>query len=408
MEKVFNVKNQIECISDVLPHIDEMFFGNVNDGLDVVCKNFTRGKIELVMTESDYSRLGHSIVQKLKTLPVEVGLLLIEDSDCYFNSIKSMLDKNSGACIALGDKDLLSAVRYYSSLYGICSYAIVTTPNFDKILCDSVWLKTKVLSSEIKAERFRKIIIDQNLIEKSSRESFAEAFSSSASKLTSLIDYKMNCFVSGETVDDWVFAVAKKAISFSLSTPKYENFTAPIIASQVLLAVINGKGSYLLDSGVECLKSSLSVFAPNLSLAKREMLAFEKTARIYHLFFSNDFSNLLSTEDYYSDIELLERESKRDRINFTKNLKIPSERRRTLINLLISKTASDFKAETTVILKAFSKINKIYNAILGENRQREMASFKQIKNAVTTCSYFTAKTTIFTLARDMGILKCIN
>lgn len=408
MENFFSVKNEIERINEVSPFLSDLFFGNVSDGLDSVCKNFARGKIEVVMTENEYNSIGYPIVQKLKSFKVDVGLLLIEDGDSYFNAVKSTLDKNAGACIAVGGRDLLSAVRYYSSLYGIISYAIVTTPNLDKILSDSVWLRTKVFSTEVKAEKFRKIIIDQNLIEKAPRKSFAEAFAFSASRLTSLIDYKINSFVSGEEVDAWVFNVCKKAINFALSTPRYDNFTAPIIASQVLIAIINAKTTALIDSGVDCLKNALSVFASDLSSPKMQMLAFEKTAKIYHLFFSNDFSSLLSVADYYLDIELLERESKRDRSIFTKNLKIPSEKRRVLINLLLEQTKKDFKAETTVILKAFSKIKKIYDAILGEEIQKEVVAYKKIKNSVTTCSYFTAKTSVFTLSRDMGILKCVN
>lgn len=407
MSGFFSVKEQIENISGILPFISDMFIGDVNDGLDVVCENFTCGKIELIITETDYERIGYPLVQKLKSYKTEVGLLLVEDSENYFSFLKSTLDKGAGAFIVAGGSRLLSAVRYYSSLYGICAYAIPTTPNVNKILLDSVWVKTNGFYSTIKAEKYKKIIIDQNLIEKASRQSFAKAFAFSVSRLTSLIDYKINCFVNGDAVDNQVFEMAKKSINFALLTPNYENFTAPIIASQILLAGINAKSTALVDSGVDCLENALSVFASELSNAKKQMLAFEKTARLYHLFFSNDFSNLLSLPDYYLDIELLERETKKDRAIFVKNLKIPSERRRTLINLLLSKTASEFKAETTVILKAYSKIKKIYDAILGE-APKEIVSYKKIKNSVITCSYFTPKTSIFTLSRDMGILKCIN
>ncbi len=408
MENFFNVKNEVECVSGIAPLISDIFLGDVNDGLDGVCKSFALKKVEFVITESDYNRVGTPIFKKLKSLNEEVKLLLVEDSDIYFSSIKTSLDKSSDIVIAVGDSYLLSTVRYYASLRKIPACAIVTAPNFDKILSDSVWLKTKVFSSKIKAEKFKKIIIDQNLISKSSRQNFAKAFIFSASRLTSLIDYKINCFTNGEEIDGWVFDVAKKAVNFALSAPRYQNFTAPIIASQLLIAIINGKSSAIIESGVDCLKTSLSVFASDLSRSKIQMIAFEKTARIYHMFFSNDFSSLLSVPDYYGDIELLEKELKRSGKIFIENLKIPSERRRTLINLLISQTATDFKAETTMILKAFSKIRKIYDVILGDEKLEEVVSYKKIKNSVVTCSYFSNKTSIFTLARDMGVLKCIN
>ncbi len=408
MENFFNVKNEIERVSGIAPFISDIFLGDVNDGLDGVCKSFALKKVELVITESEYNGVGNSIFKKLKSLSEEVKLLIVNDSDIYFSSIKTSLDKSSDMVIAVGDSYLLFAVRYFASLRKIPALAIVTSPNFDKVLSDSVWLKTKVFSSKIKAEKFKKIIIDQNLISKSSRQNFAKAFIFSASRLTSLIDYKINCFTSGEEIDGWIFEIVKKAVNFALSAPRYQNFTAPIIASQLLIAIINEKSSAIIESGVDCLKTSLSVFASNLSEPKIQMIAFEKTARIYHMFFSNDFSSLLSVPDYYGDIELLEKESGRDRKIFMKNLKIPSERRRNLINLLISQTTPDFKAETTMILKAFSKIRKIYDAIKGNGELEEVVSYKKIKNSVVTCSYFSNKTSVFTLARDMGILKCIN
>lgn len=408
MENFFSVKNEIEQINGISPFISDIFLGDFCDGLDAVCINFARKRVQVAITECDYNRVGKIIVQKLKSKGLEVKVLLVKDSDIYFSSIKSSLDKNLEWVIAVGDIYFLSAVRYYASLFKISSYAIATTPNIDKILSEFTWLKTKKFSKKIKALKFKKIIIDQNLIGKASRQSFAEAFSFSVSRLTSLIDYKINCFVSGEEIDNWVFDLTKMAISFALKTPAYQNFTAPIILSQVLLAVVNSKTSEILESGVDCLKTALSVFASELSNSKRQMLAFEKTAKIYHMFFSNDFSNLLSVPDYYADFELLEKKIGSSVISFRKNLKIPSEKRRVLINLLIEQTANDFKAETTAILKAFAKISKIYDAILGQEKLEEVVFYKKVKNSVITCSYFSSKTSIFTLLRDMGILKCIN
>jgi hypothetical protein len=89
------------------------------------------------------------------------------------------------------------------------------------------------------------------------------------------------------------------------------------------------------------------------------------------------------------------------------NLKIPSEKRRLLINLLIDKTRDDFLSETTAILKAFYKIKKYYSSLTGVMGDGNI-SYKQIKNAVTLSPYLTDKTSVLTLMRDLGVLSCAN
>ena len=91
---------------------------------------------------------------------------------------------------------------------------------------------------------------------------------------------------------------------------------------------------------------------------------------------------------------------------FYKNLKIPSERRRKLIALLMQKTRDDFKRETTLILSVLPSIIKIYDKL--NNKERKTISYKQIKNAVCLGAYLTDKTSTLTLCRDEGILKCAN
>ena len=124
------------------------------------------------------------------------------------------------------------------------------------------------------------------------------------------------------------------------------------------------------------------------------------------MLFSNDLSDLLSVPDYEGDLLTLEEFSGYERAHFYKNLKIPSEKRRKLINMLLDKTRDDFKKETTVILSVLPSVIKIYSQLNGKKRQT--ISYKQTKNAVNLGSYLTDRTSVLTLCRDLGILKCAN
>ena len=407
MKKAFDFKSEISKNLNLVGLPPEVFLGSFKDGLFEVCKNFTQGKIEVVMAEKDFKRVGSSIVECIKALGVGVQLLLIEDKDFSYSAVKTSFNASLGGCVAIGDKYLLSAVRYYSSLYGTPCYAILLTPSFDKVLVENVYLKTKGLTAVLKAEKFKKVIVDSELILKAKSEAFAEAYAVSVSKLTALIDYKINCFLNGKIVDENLFKLVKNGVNLALAYPSYERGKLAIISSQTLLALANGVSDEFLASGVECISTALSVYAHEVKDCKKAFISFEKTVKLYHLFFSNDFSDLLSVPDYYADVEVLEKDFKRDRAFFMKNVKVPSEKRRKLITLLLEKTASGFKAETTAIFKALSGIKRAYSSMLGVCGDGNV-SYKQIKNSVTAGTYLTDKQSVLTLMRDLGVLQCAN
>ena len=143
----------------------------------------------------------------------------------------------------------------------------------------------------------------------------------------------------------------------------------------------------------------------------RLMLAFDKLVKVYHMFFNNDFSDLLSVPDYNTDIYILEKTTGKSGSYFRKNLKIPSEKRRRLINALIYKTRDSFLNETSSILSVLSPIVKIYNGLNNQNEEKlekPVINYDMVKNSLALCSYFSSKTTIATLCRDMGLWRCIQ
>ena len=407
MKKQFDFKGEIIKAFGGENFPAEVFFGAFKKGLFELGETLLNGKIEVIMAEKDFKKVGLPVYEAIKSLKINARLLLIEDKDFSFSAVNTSFSGEISSCIAVGDKYLLSAVRYYSSLHKIPCFAIPLTPCFDKLLYKSVYLKTKGQQAELVADGFKKIIVDETLILKAKSESFAEAYACSVSKLTALIDYKLNCFLNGQSVDENLFKLVSNGINLALGSIGYESPKLSIIASQSVLMIANAKSDLLVNSGAECVKTALSVYAREIKDCKREFISFEKTLKLYHLLFSNDFSDLLSVPDYYADVEVLEKDFKRDRAYFTKNVKVPSEKRRKLINLLLLKTSPDFKRETTAILKALSGIKKTYSSMLGVAGDGNV-SYKQIKNSVMAGAYLTDKVTALTLMRDLGVLQCAN
>ena len=385
----------------------KFLIGNAGDMLSTIASAFSRGKVEVVITEKNFKRFGSAILEGLRTGGAEVKVLFIEDKDFYYTQVKTSFNSQVGAVIGVGDKNLLSAVRYYSSLHGVPCFAILTTPIIENVLEGNVSLKTEGLPAKMKAQSFNKVIIDQEIIKKASGKYFAEAYTLTVSKLTSLIDYKINAYVAGEKVSPEIFQLVKKAINVSATLFDYSDYKTAIIFSQILLAIAKGECEGLCQTGIETVLDALHVFAPNTQDYEKAFIAFEKTAKLYHLYFSNDFANFLAVPDYFEDLELLQSATNRDKSFFYNNLKIPSEKKRQLINLLISKTKGGFCEETTVILKILNGVKILYDKLLN-GEEKSIISYKQIKNAVTLSPYLSCKTSVLTLCRDAGVLKCAN
>ncbi len=404
MKRSYDISLDLNLISNPSSFKSLVSVGDVTSALFDLASEFSSGKIEVVISERDFSLFGSTVMDALKSANATTALLILEESDFNYTSLKKSFSAEVGAVIAVGNESLLSAVRYYSSIHKACCYAVPTTPCIEGILSSTVSLQTGGLPNVISVEGFKKVFIDQAIILKADLSYFAESYISTMSKLTVLIDYKINCFLSGVPIDNEVFSLTKHAVNTLAKLTSYENYKLAILGAQIVLASLGG--NVFDGSGVEVIKNCLSVLASNVSNSQKILTALEKTAKIYHMYFSNDYSDLLSLPDYESDIEILQSQTGCERGYFYKNLKIPSERRRKLISLLMQKTRQDFKRETTVILSVLPSVIKIYDKL--KNNERENLSYKQIKNAVCLGAYLTEKTSVLTLCRDEGILKCAN
>lgn len=354
-------------------------------------KNLLNEKVEVAILEKDFNLFGKKIFTPLKQSGVNLNYFLVESENL---SKKLEFDALCGVIIAVGSDKLIQKAKEYALTNGKKCYLVPTTPYIENLF----------VGANNNSNLFA--VIDLEIIEKASSEYYAEAYMSVMNKLTLLIDYKINSFVSGESIDGLTFERVKSAINEMAVLPKYVNYKTAILGAQLSLLILNAKSDALQGLGAGVLVKALEIVAPNVKGSTIESIVFEKTAKIYHMYFSNDFSSLLSVADYNSDIELLSSLTGESAFVYYQNLKIPSEKRRTLINLLINKISKDVKSETTAIMAISKNVLKMYNNIY--NVERETISYKQIKTAVQVASYLTPKTSVLSLCRDGGILKCLN
>lgn len=404
----FNIEMQ-KCLSENMwDTCPEFSTANLYDAVYSIALKMASKPVDLVSLESDYLKYGSTISKALKDADVKVNTLLIEDADFYHMHTKGFFSFSGGQVIVLGSSHLLSLTLYYASRQNVSCHAILTEPNFEMLLSSKIKIVLNGVPVYVDVNPFKTIICDLEVLTKASKESVAESYIRTVSKLLTLIDYKLRVFTDGLKFNKVVYDSVKKAIALALNVNSYENYKEVLIYAQLVMAKAYANSEVLTDGGVELFCDTLGVFAPDFSYRDRLMMAFNKLVKVYHMFFNNDFSNLLSVPDYNADIFILEKTTGKSGSYFRKNLKIPSERRRTLINALIYKTREGFLKETSAILSVLSPIVKIYEGLNKQNKEKPIINYDMVKNSLTLCSYFSDKTSILTLCRDMGIWRCIQ
>ena len=302
--------------------------------------------------------------------------------------LNGSLEKNA---VVIGNQTFINQITLNENFKGVNFYLVPTSPQIEGLM-----LKNATL-----------LILDEKLIAKSAQTEVALAFLNVMAKPLALIDYKINSYLSGKNAKSKWFNEVKRAVSIASKLTEYSNYKSAVLCAQAILMVVSNLSSVLAPSGEECVFSALKLCLTETSALSLKFTAIEKTAKLYHLFFSNDFSALLSAPDYASDVKLLSELTGNNANEYLIALKSPSNQRLKLVYMLIEKTRADFILETGAFLKALNGIKKVYLAIT--KQKGDLAVYTTgVKNAVTVAPYLSQCENVLTLLRDMGVLKCIN
>ncbi len=409
-KKVFDYKVEMQnCFSintgDSLP---KFITDSLYDAVYAIALKVADKKMDFVCLESDFLRFGGIVKKALKDAETEVNVLLVEDSEFYHAHLKSFFSSSTNEVIVIGSSNLLAITAYYASMQKIPCHAVVTEPNFENVLSSKMPMLLNGVPVDAEVIPFKTVICDIEVINKAPRESLAESYIRTVSKLLTLIDYKLRVYTDGVSADKTLYTEIKNVIQKVILINTYQNPKEVLIYAQAVIAKINALSDMLKEGGVELFCDTLGVFFPNLSYGDRLMMAFSKLVKVYHMFWNNSFDDLISLPDYNADIFLLEKTTGKNGSYYRKKLKIPSEKRRILINALISKTKDGFLKETSSLLSVLYSVEKIYSGLNKTAKDKPPIKYEIIKNSLTLCTYFSDKTSILTLCRDMGILRCIQ
>ena len=409
-KKLFNYNLEMQnCFSENIgDNIPEFCTANLYDAVYSLALKFAKKKVDFVSLESDYLKFGSVITKALKDASVEINTLLIEDSEFYHVHSKGFFTFTGGEVVVLGSSHLLALTAYYATMQKIPCNAVLTEPNFESVLSSKMQILLNGVPLVVDVTPFKSVVCDMEIINKCSRESLSESYIRTVSKLITLIDYKLRVYTDRVTFNKDYYDKVKRAIQLVIAINNYQNPKEVLVYAQAVIAKVNAESDMLIDGAVELFGDTLGIFAPDFTYGDRLMLAFSKLVKIYHMFFNNDFSDLISLPDYNQDIFLLEKSTGKSGKYFRKKLKIPSERRLQLLNALLFKTKDAFKKETSSLLSVLFAIEKIYSGLNKPSREKAVINYDMIKNSLTLCTYFSDKSSVLTLCRDMGILRCLQ
>ena len=279
-KKVYDLLYQLNIVFSKKEYENLFTFASVGEFFLNLSQNFKNHKIEVVIDENDYRLFSSKIFLPLKEKEIKINYYLVESSNLT-NNIKDLeFDGEADAIVVVGNDRIFSKVKSLPCGDKAC-YLVPTSPYIENLFHYS------------KGKNFFSII-DLELLERAKSDSFSESYMAVMNKLTTLIDYKINSFVNASEIDGLLFDRVKSAINTVAVLPTFANYKRAIIGAQITLAITNVNGD-LLGFGADTVVNALSFVAQNLSYGAMQALAFEKTCKLYHMFFYHYLTNLNHT-----------------------------------------------------------------------------------------------------------------
>jgi hypothetical protein len=346
---------------------------------------FSAKNVEVVISENVFKAFGQPVIKALKT------------ANCLPNITLTALDTDLSLHEFSKDIIVVGNAEY---LLGVLPKLPITA-NAIAIPCSPVFSRLNGVGDR----GYNLIIVDEEFILKAPADEFAESFLTTMSKPLAVIDAKINAYLKGERLKEDYIPLVKKAVSITSKLPLYDNYKKAIIGAEFIMLAVNVKTGDFIGGGTDALARSVKTCIKGLTPSQVRYVAFEKTAKLYHFYFTNDLSSLLAVAPYREDLEELSGLISADTAS---KLSVPSPKRIKLINALVEQLKPTFSKETGGVILALNSVNKIYTAICKKSAENISIYYKKIKTAVKLASYSAEKTSVLTLCRDAGVIACAN
>ena len=377
----------------------------VNDALLKIVEKEKNAQIEIVFKESDYKKYSAEFFACLKGVNANFSTLIVNKTCKSFYSSKTLSSLSKKVCIVVGDDDFIKATNIICSQKNISCYAFLTSPYFTELLKEEyTYIEMGKLITK-KAEPIKHLFICENLIKKSGVFNTLNAYAFNLIQAITLIDYKFSSLLAGKIADDGYYKLLKQALNYALSFSSYDNPSSALTLSSFIVNIVDASCDIIKNSTASNFIKIIRLLNDDCPLPKLYFIGFEKLVKLYHLFFTNDFSDVLLYPDYVNDVEKLCLIVANDQEEFYKNLKIPSAKRLELINKLLKKVSQTFLNETTAFLKALPKIEKAFYVELCKEVKNTQVEVDDVKDALRLSTYLTASQNVLVIMRDFGLLN---
>ncbi len=379
-------------------------FESISNAVDKICKNDVKS-VEILFKENDYLKYGNEFINCFKKLGVNYSILISEDNlDSSYTS-KTISSISAKVCVIVGDDDFIKATNLFCTSKKIKCYAFLTSPCFTELFKQQYsFIETGKIKTK-KANALNGLFFCDEIIKKSNVYEILKAYAYNLLQAITLIDYKFSTTLSGKTIDETYYKLLKQALNYTLNFSLYESPFKVLALASFIVNVVDASCDIISNATPTNVIKTLRLLNNGCSLAKLYFIGFEKLIKLYHFYFSNDFSDVLLFPDYVNDIEKLALTTQNSVNDFYDNLKVPSAKRVELINILLKKIENGFLNETSQFIKILPSIEKVFYKELRQQKKDKKIDGEDVKTALRLSTYFTKAQNVSVIMRDLGLLN---
>lgn len=409
-KRVFNFDLQVNKLNAVFKNKinTEITADKAYNAVFSIAQNAGGASFEIIALEKDFVKFGDGIVSALKKAGVEYSVLLISVTDLNFTKPQKIFGLKSSEVIILGGKDLISYALFYASYQTENIHAVLTEPYVEGLLGNTVTVPDGGFVKVITVSKLKTLILDKSIINKADANSISYAYIKCISKLVALIDYKLALLIGSKVLNKEYYDRSRLAVTLVSNINSFSNYVEVLAYASLLNAEVLHSSNVLLDGGQRHVAHAIELQLPAEDKGNVAYVAFDRVVKLYHAFFTNDLTDVVSVANYNGDISLISKISGKDVSYFYDKLKIPSAKRKDMLSKLISLTRNGFLKETTVALTSLADIKSNYCKFKKQKQNVINFKYAHLKNGVELASYLSSETTVLTLLRDFGVLNLLK
>lgn len=323
------------------------------------------GKIAILYSRKDYLSYGVDVAKNLNG--AGLGIVNVILPERKINDVKELcklfdLPEDTRLVVAASG-DFFGAAAYYANVKRIRAVQYVRTPSDIEELTPVRLIKMgdKVDFLRLDAP------LTVGVSDKFSLSDVAELFANTESKLTALIDYRVQCAAGFCSFDKKSYDLLKTSVqeTFKIFDKKLSERTDFAVESALkcVIADFSAKGKLVRSSSLGC----FDYLADSPRSGYASIMALKCYLEIYYAFFNKDYADMLDYPDYNARAETLSALTGLDEKFFVEGFVGQLSRLKDK-NKGVDKIASGLKKEITDLKTAVKKIENVYVALGGKKQ----------------------------------------